>query len=359
MSPTTRRSRERSLERMAHRLCKAGEDIDRKKKLPQADNCSVTRSEREDNPDDNTPAYITGKKTTDLSQNQLDTLVGRIDTKAMKPSRELSRDPMLEESKTISLQLHMLGIPAQDTGVVIKLRSPDMSLKRAQLSTNRAGPDPMMEEAEQSENANKNLIDLDPMKTAEHAEEVEHGPNNECLGETLEPINSTMQQEHESGNGELLTPLTPTNEIANKAQIGISANNTERGKEDTQQFIKKITTVVPNPMFPTPARKTKKVTESLEEERTVRRSGRIATKQKQVGKKHSEELAQEVLARKLGVLSPKKEPTEEAKTKLAQLFQGPLTKEIMQAMEELLQAMNIDAKKAVITASKSAAKKIK
>lgn len=92
---------------------------------------------------------------------------------------------------------------------------------------------------------------------------------------------------------------------------------------------------------------------------TIRRSGRLAVKQVQSGNKSSEELAQEVLAKKLGMLEPNKDMTEEIKKKLISLFQEPLPKEEMRAMEDLLKAMNTNAghpKKTATGAGKEVAK---
>lgn len=354
LSPATRRSRERSLERLAHRLRKAEEETDRKRKPKQAGGCSNAKSAREDSPDDTTPTPTIGggvrKKMCYQDHMQLDTLMRKSDTEVRQPAREQSRDPMLEESKTPNLQEHMLGTPNPDTGDENRLQSPDLWVKKVQPNTNREGPDPMMEEAELGETAIKRLKEQDP-----HFK-VANGTNIEPLKEILGPDNGNEQQEHGSATGEL---LGPTNMAAVTSQSVPAPVNTESRELGTQQFIEKVTATVPNPVIPTPARKTKKATESLEDDQTVRRSGRLAIKQKQAGKKHSEEMAQEVLAKKLGALSPEKDLTEEAKTKITQLFQGPLTKDVMQAMEDLLQAMNIDIKKGAISGIKSAAKKTK
>lgn len=121
---------------------------------------------------------------------------------------------------------------------------------------------------------------------------------------------------------------------------------------------------IPPPVMPTPITRKKSIKEpkkQTEEEATsLRRSGRLAVKQIQSGHKTSEELAQEVLAKKLGLVEPIKEAEKEIKSKLSKLFEEPLPKDAMQAMEDLLKAMNIEAgppKKSIATANKGAAKK--
>lgn len=91
----------------------------------------------------------------------------------------------------------------------------------------------------------------------------------------------------------------------------------------------------------------------------MRRSGRIAKKQTKARKKNSEELAQEVLAKKLGEVMTEEVAAAQAKDKLLQLFKGPLSKEVMQAMEDLLQAMNIDMQKPIKANGKVVQKKAK
>lgn len=96
-----------------------------------------------------------------------------------------------------------------------------------------------------------------------------------------------------------------------------------------------------------------------EEEASLRQSGRLANKQKINGNKKTEELAQEVLAKKLGILSQNKDEEMEARTKVAKLFEEPLPKEALQAMEDLLQAMNIQGKKGKAKNVKEMARKTK
>lgn len=120
-------------------------------------------------------------------------------------------------------------------------------------------------------------------------------------------------------------------------------------------FIARMTKPVPPPMLPTPAPKKKVVPVEDEGDTTVRRSGRLAVKQKKAGHKKSEELAQEVLAKKLGLLTPSEEMDNTVKTHLLKLLGGPLPKETMKGMEELLMAMNIDGKVTPIKKGKVAA----
>lgn len=80
-------------------------------------------------------------------------------------------------------------------------------------------------------------------------------------------------------------------------------------------------------------------------------------KQKQSRNKKSEELAQEVLAKMLGVLTIEKELNKATKSKLLNLFECPLPKEAMQAIEDLLMALNIDSSLSSTRKAKVAAKK--
>lgn len=99
----------------------------------------------------------------------------------------------------------------------------------------------------------------------------------------------------------------------------------------------------PKPVLQTPAYKLAGPgTVGEEASNTTRRSGRLATKQKIAGKKKPEQMAQDVLAKKLGVLEDVADRDKETKNRFMKLFEGPLSQDVMQAMEDFLMAMNID-----------------
>lgn len=142
-------------------------------------------------------------------------------------------------------------------------------------------------------------------------------------------------------------------------EAGVVSTNTSDSPTSLEGLMTKVITALPQPVLPTPARRVQPARDTEDDERSIRRSGRLAIKQRMTGNKKTEELAQEVLAKKLGDLSPSKDRMNEAKSLLAKLFEEPLPKETLQAMEDLLQAMNIDTKKTVTKADKGAAKKLK
>lgn len=115
----------------------------------------------------------------------------------------------------------------------------------------------------------------------------------------------------------------------------------------------------------TPAASLSANTQDEEEEKTIRQSGRIASIQKTQGKKKTERMAQEILAKKLRILTESTDKKEEARNRIMNLFEGPVPAQAMQAMEDLLQAMNIDGKQniegkqATKPASKGGARKAK
>lgn len=126
-----------------------------------------------------------------------------------------------------------------------------------------------------------------------------------------------------------------------------------------QQFMQRMTKKVQEAILTTPAAKQHQTIQVVEEdEQTIRRSGRLAVKQRNAGNKKAEELAQQVLAKKLGLL-PDNEMTKEARNKILQLFQMPLTEAAMRAMEDLLKAMSIDNVKVSKSANKAVGKKAK
>jgi hypothetical protein len=87
---------------------------------------------------------------------------------------------------------------------------------------------------------------------------------------------------------------------------------------------------------------------------TIRRSGRLAQKAQTKGRKIAEELAQDILCKKLeGCHSS---PTIQTWDHLIKLFEAPIPQEAMESIEDLLKVINLETKTAVATAPKAARK---
>lgn len=125
-------------------------------------------------------------------------------------------------------------------------------------------------------------------------------------------------------------------------EVAVAQPDVQHTQEDITQFLSACTTEVRRPVLHTPAPKVTQQQQGEEQDNTLRRSGRIATKQKINGKKKPEQLAQDVLAKKLGLSDEALEKENEARNRIMNLFENPLPQEAIQAMEDLLQAMNID-----------------
>lgn len=177
---------------------------------------------------------------------------------------------------------------------------------------------------------------------------------------------------------DLRPPLATVDQDTELRKVNVPQQQTERMEEQSPEhtdvvgektgdwmaaptacsFLARMTKPVPPPIMPTPATKKKKVTFAEEEdEGSVRRRGCLMQKQKQSRNKKAEELAQEVLAKMLGVLTIEKELNKATKSKLLNLFECPLPKEAMQAIEDLLMALNIDSSLSSTRKAKVAAKK--
>uniref|UniRef100_A0A0A8Y019 Uncharacterized protein n=1 Tax=Arundo donax TaxID=35708 RepID=A0A0A8Y019_ARUDO len=78
-----------------------------------------------------------------------------------------------------------------------------------------------------------------------------------------------------------------------------------------------------------------------ETEEKVRRSGRLAAKAKEKGNKKTEELAQEVLAKKMGVLEENKKLDIEAKKRYLKMYEGPLPTQAMAVVNDLVKTVKI------------------
>jgi hypothetical protein len=87
---------------------------------------------------------------------------------------------------------------------------------------------------------------------------------------------------------------------------------------------------------------------------TIRHSGRLAQKAQTKGRKIAEELAQDILCKKLeGCHSS---PTIQTWDHLIELFEAPIPQEAMESIEDLLKVINLETKTAIATAPKAARK---
>ncbi|TVU43154.1 hypothetical protein EJB05_09597, partial [Eragrostis curvula] len=219
------------------------------------------------------------------------------------PGRSYELDPMIQEGE---LNIGGRVSKATDTIFVVKTASWDESGQGKNDCT-----DPMMEEAELA------LATL----CSPHGKEVHR---EELTTDSTLP-NSVNENVSEEICGDSVA------EIANE----------EEASGRAEQFMAQITAKVPPPMLATPTKQPVARMDG-EEQTKLRRSGRIAARKIRTGNKYSEELAQEVLSKRLGSLSPKGKMTEEIRNLFIKMFGTPLTSEMMEAMEDLLKAMSID-----------------
>jgi hypothetical protein len=94
------------------------------------------------------------------------------------------------------------------------------------------------------------------------------------------------------------------------------------------------------PVLKTPAKRN--TTARVSEAPTVRRNGRLAEKTQAKGKKTAEELAQDLLCRKLEGSQP--DFTAQARDRLTKLFDAPIPQNAMEAIEELLKFISLEGK---------------
>lgn len=121
-------------------------------------------------------------------------------------------------------------------------------------------------------------------------------------------------------------------------------------------FISKVTAPCRQAVLAMPQKKNlQQVIGIAEDGNTIRRSGRLVMKHKIKGNKNTKQLAQEVLIKKLGDLGDNADPVDDARKRIIKLFDCPISKEVMQAMEHLLQAMNFDIRKSTKHVAKVAA----
>jgi hypothetical protein len=74
----------------------------------------------------------------------------------------------------------------------------------------------------------------------------------------------------------------------------------------------------------------------------TRRSGRIAEKTQKAGRKNAEEMAQDLLHKKVDGISSAPDKEEQARSSLLKLFDAPLPEDAMEAIEELLKVTKLD-----------------
>lgn len=159
------------------------------------------------------------------------------------------------------------------------------------ISEKKEVEDPMLHEVQ-----NAGLVMQQCNLGSEMAYHHEYGANLE----EIETTSGTSQVYKESTNEE--------------AEKGVVEMHSDQGQleshmeEDTQPFISMITKKAPQPIFHTPTWKiATREGDLVEEMKKVKRSARLAERRKVTGDKNSEELAQEVLAKKLGAISPRSE----------------------------------------------------
>uniref|UniRef100_A0A0A8XWI5 Uncharacterized protein n=1 Tax=Arundo donax TaxID=35708 RepID=A0A0A8XWI5_ARUDO len=116
-------------------------------------------------------------------------------------------------------------------------------------------------------------------------------------------------------------------------------NTPEPNQDPLDQFLVTITKELPAPILKKPRRKIKSTTVEVGEENQVRRSGRIAEKVKAKGLRSTEEMAQQLVAKKMGALSPETQMTKQAKERYEKMYGKPLSSQVMAAMEGLIKAI--------------------
>jgi hypothetical protein len=137
-------------------------------------------------------------------------------------------------------------------------------------------------------------------------------------------------------------PLHAVEVLAPSQPTGVAADNASAtGEPDA--FIHDITRPAPAALMKTPVKKG--TTFHPEGATVVWCSGRLAMKAQDKGSKNSEELAQEVLCKKLEGAADQPDKSSKARNRLIRLFDAPLPAEAMAAFEELLKVISLDGKK--------------
>jgi hypothetical protein len=114
-------------------------------------------------------------------------------------------------------------------------------------------------------------------------------------------------------------------------------------EESLAGFIKEVARPVVPTILKAPARKAKHLRQA--EATTTRRSGRLAEKALKKGHRSAEEMAQEVLCNKLDGALDQPDKVESARERLTKLFDAPLPDDAMEAIEDLLEVINLEGKR--------------
>lgn len=264
-----------------------------------------------------------------------------LEREAHRVFRRVHREPTPAASRRQSGRCREAGLsrhegPDADAAGAVARAQPvanevgvSLVLNREQPTTHTAGIDPMLLEAQ-----------LQQTYTSASATEVEQE-----LVLTAQAENANPAGGGQMGFEPELPPteevVAATQETPQDAEVQDQATTSLACQLTT--FLNTVTQPAVPPIINTPAMK-KRVTPSAKEG-TIRRSGRIAEKMKTKGVKTAEELAQDLLLQKLHLAASEEGKKEEARARLTQLFDGPLSLEAMAAIEDLHKAMNLDTKK--------------
>jgi hypothetical protein len=117
---------------------------------------------------------------------------------------------------------------------------------------------------------------------------------------------------------------------------------TAEPEEALQSFIKETAVPATRPILQTPAKNTTAAKGA--DEPFVRRSGRLAAKTQNRGRKSSEELAQEILCEKLEGVPGQQGKVDKARERLMKFFDTPLPQDTMEAIEDLVKVISLEGK---------------
>ncbi|TVU34994.1 hypothetical protein EJB05_16856, partial [Eragrostis curvula] len=353
LSPATRRSRERSLEREAHRVPRRTQHQEKARPAKTKNSCAFSRRAYRDETSDN--GSDAGRMPRTLQALRAQRASSQC-TKQM-PDKKRCWDPILEqllELRSEQMQTAMAGDQCQEEESSLYQ---DDAQGRIHAQPEQ---DPMREEAmfvhvtgeEKTQGSSCKYSVPEEEKKVQDQEHIEKSN----LDSQSAHLGAKQTQPEEINTGAQQQTTTPDFEQGEEGEAEPQASDEEQQGDSFEGFVKKITKPTQPPVLNTQPKKKRGLAAERANEKNVRRSGRIASKRKATGDKHSEELAEEVLAKRLGNLSPKKNLTEEARNKLTRLFNGPISQEVMDAIEDLLTAMCIDTKKNVKTNKKGEAK---
>jgi hypothetical protein len=126
--------------------------------------------------------------------------------------------------------------------------------------------------------------------------------------------------------------VTPSGQMAPDVSEAQQASQSE-DESSLAAFIQGIAKPVAAAILKTPAKNSKAPRPSKAP--TARRSGRLAAKALKKGNRSAEEMAQEVLCKKLGAGLVQTDKGEHARNRLIKLFDAPLPDEVVEAIEDL------------------------